>query len=642
MKLNKIKKKFLENRGSLTAVTALVVIAVVAGFVAGYCIPDSASMLQKEKTVYANDSIVVETVDKSATADTLENIKTYLDSVEKSIDNNLELIQEVKENTSTTENNTQNSLLIKQVDNVNTEMTTINKSITDTKDIIKALQDELQKDGTNNTQTVTDKITEVTNNLQTIKESYTTSQESIKSLIKEIEKSRTSDSKELLKYLKTMQNNMDDSDVKRFDDMNKQLASTEKNISNQLSTMDKGIIDQLNNGNINLVNQLGILEQNISSQYSNGNADITNQLDQINQNIQNSFTSVNNGKKLLASTLFTVHGISINEDATFAQISEAIKSIEREYYLGVQEIPGEISYDYHHHVDGEGNYCTEERVAAEHQGGCFTIPHYHVHQGNNLEKGGCYTVPVYHKHGSGCYREGTSFNMQNMGSAGWSDGGCEASYWKCRDCGYTFQGTTRYEPACHHNCPKHRTLICKKSGSHIDRYALGCGKTKGTLEGYDAACGFVENQIVAAHIVYNQNAVKDGVTTRILESSLMVESLNPIPMQDLLEDIITDNPPEADTLPMPAEPEKTGDEEIQNNDDNKKTDNRKENSSSNSSSVAAEASVENSEEESSESEAQTSDSEQDYLAKELRETEIETGAGEDQVDTELSSDSEEN
>lgn len=66
----------------------------------------------------------------------------------------------------------------------------------------------------------------------------------------------------------------------------------------------------------------------------------------INEELQAVFQSVSSGKTLIASALLT-RGVSINKDATFNDISNAILSIQQQ--INVQNMPGTISYTYHYH-----------------------------------------------------------------------------------------------------------------------------------------------------------------------------------------------------------------------------------------------------------------------------------------------------
>lgn len=111
------------------------------------------------------------------------------------------------------------------------------------------------------------------------------------------------------------------------------------------------------------------------------------------------FQYVSDGKKLLASALLT-KGVTCAEDASFMDIYNAIISVEQELLIGVEQIPGTITYDLHHHVDGNNNLLNVEMNGT--QGGCYTTPVYHRHIGSESSYGGCYTVANGHAHLSSC------------------------------------------------------------------------------------------------------------------------------------------------------------------------------------------------------------------------------------------------
>ncbi len=138
----------------------------------------------------------------------------------------------------------------------------------------------------------------------------------------------------------------------------------------------------------------------ISDSLTETNNNMTNAMNDINRQMESVFQSVNSGKRLLASALFT-KGISTREDATFQEIYEAILNIPQDLFIGVQEVPGTITYDFHYHVDAEGNNTHSD--SSDSSGGCFTVSVYHLHSGSSLTGGGCYTQAIYHTHSSSCY-----------------------------------------------------------------------------------------------------------------------------------------------------------------------------------------------------------------------------------------------
>ena len=212
----------------------------------------------------------------------------------------------------------------------------------------------------------------------------------------------------------------------------------------------------------------------------------------IEQKLDSVFTFVSNGKKLLASALLT-KSVSVNEDATFQEFADAILAIPQEIVIGVQQIPGEISYDYHYHTDANGNA---------------------LHEDTNDVSGGCYTVPVYHQHSSACYSKTTCGGGVSYKTS--------STHWKCSDtlycdahgC-YWEDPSELYPSGCWHcYCPEETYTVCNSCGAtnsgspcKASTTKLTCGKNGSTIEGYAVGCGLSDGQIIGAHIVYNSNAV---------------------------------------------------------------------------------------------------------------------------------------
>lgn len=214
----------------------------------------------------------------------------------------------------------------------------------------------------------------------------------------------------------------------------------------------------------------------------------------MGEKLDSVFQFVSNGKKVLASALLT-KGVSIKEDASFAEFAEAILNIPQKLVIGVQEIPGEIEYQYHHHTDENGNLPHTETLS--YAGGCYSLPVYHTHTGNASSGSGCYTSPVYHTHTDSCYSEGshnsscphhTEFHPYDCGSVHDWDGD-----------GHGCDGFIAYD------CGGHSYLSCGK-GNGLVGYSIGCGKDGRTIDAYRPGCGLSDGQIIGAHIIYDQSA----------------------------------------------------------------------------------------------------------------------------------------
>lgn len=232
-------------------------------------------------------------------------------------------------------------------------------------------------------------------------------------------------------------------------------------------------IGELDNG---MQTNLTTLQQTFAKQFGDLNVsagqnteELKSYLEELNnglkQDMNQVFTSVSNGKKKLASALLT-KGVSTNEDATFAQLAEAILNIDQKLVIGVEEIPGTIRYQYHYHVDASGNQPHTEK--SDTAGGCYTGTHGHVHSVED----GCYKEESYHVHRDDC-----------SGYPVWVDWapGVEP-YW-----GFIY---TCGEPA---NATR-RVLICSKQAGSTDYYV--------------PSCGLADGQIIGAEIVYDQAHVQ--------------------------------------------------------------------------------------------------------------------------------------
>ena len=246
--------------------------------------------------------------------------------------------------------------------------------------------------------------------------------------------------------------------------LNENVDGVGKNVESlftRIGEMDNGMQTNLTTLQQTFAKQFGDL--NVSA--GQNTEELKSYLEELNnglkQDMNQVFTSVSNGKKKLASALHT-KGVSTNEDATFAQLAEAILNIDQKLVIGVEEIPGTIRYQYHYHVDASGNQPHTEK--SDTAGGCYTGTHGHVHSVED----GCYKEESYHVHRDDC-----------SGYPVWVDWapGVEP-YW-----GFIY---TCGEPA---NATR-RVLICSKQAGSTDYYV--------------PSCGLADGQIIGAEIVYDQ------------------------------------------------------------------------------------------------------------------------------------------
>lgn len=402
-----------------------------------------------------------------------------------------------------------------------TEINRINESVQSVNQTVSKLEDRLNTSYENLKNLVQEVRTTEEKNRELWTQEQTQLTEQQKQLLKEVEESRQETIRSLALVESNLKNMLESDMVQitaafgsltaelqtRVQELSALLENRMNRVDQNLSGLDKNVTGLGNNisglsENVNGLNEnvdgvgknveslftrigeldngmqtnLTTLQQTFAKQFGDLNVsagqnteELKSYLEELNnglkQDMNQVFTSVSNGKKKLASALLT-KGVSTNEDATFAQLAEAILNIDQKLVIGVEEIPGTIRYQYHYHVDASGNQPHTEK--SDTAGGCYTGTHGHVH---SMEDG-CYKEESYHVHRDDC-----------SGYPVWVDWapGVEP-YW-----GFIY---TCGEPA---NATR-RVLICSKQAGSTDYYV--------------PSCGLADGQIIGAEIVYDQAHVQ--------------------------------------------------------------------------------------------------------------------------------------
>ena len=255
--------------------------------------------------------------------------------------------------------------------------------------------------------------------------------------------------------------------------LDRNISSLDQNVSQNLA----GVTDRLGELNVGVQNSITLLEQNfakhmneLSQMSGEGTGALKAYMSELNealkQNLNQVFTSVSNGKTGLASALLT-KGVSADDDATFAELKDAVLRIPQKLVIGVQEVPGTITYHYHYHADASGENPHTETSPV--QGGCYTVPKYHVHS----EDAGCYMIRRYHEHNDSC-----------PGHSVWVDWvPNQEPYW-----GWVYE--------------------CNDQPINAAEKVLSCSKSTATIDYYGVSCGWVDGQITGAEIIYDKDEVK--------------------------------------------------------------------------------------------------------------------------------------
>lgn len=403
------------------------------------------------------------------------------------------------------------------------KLNALHGQIADTKDFIADLLMLMEEKNMDRHEEIKAAFTSVSTSLELIQSEYTDAYAELQNLIQKVLETQNVNHKETVSVLTIMENNMKETSLENLNQITASLQTMEEKfftsisniqgeIKNSFSTLDAGISNYFTQMNDSIMNQFKELNSDISDQCGNISSTIINNNDSQQEDIDNLknllmeklqqvFQYVSNGKQKCASALLT-KGINMKADAAFEEIYQGILAIPQQLVIGVQEIPGTISYDYHYHEDGAGNQPHVEKVAVS--GGCYNIPFYHVHEGSASIRGGCYTTPVYHSHASGCYREVGSpeYGCHTIRSWDTSEGdwaGHDYKYYEM-SCGRTIHGTNSYHT--------HSVLDCSQGGNIVS-YSVGCGKNERTIEGYCPDCGLCDGQIIGAHIIYDANKLKE-------------------------------------------------------------------------------------------------------------------------------------
>lgn len=240
-------------------------------------------------------------------------------------------------------------------------------------------------------------------------------------------------------------------------------------LSTSVSSVNQAVAD--NQGE--LINRIAELENHASANFS-----------QLKQDVQSVFQRASDGKQLLASALLAKN-VPITKDATFREFYDAILRVEQQLVIGVEQVPGTISYDYHYHT------------------------------GDSVNGSGCYTKKLYHQHSPACYSRATCTVTVHANGGFWSEGdtwcGCHGNVHIIK------QNVIRKHSSCGAADNYGQISFTEHHGPGIDGFhgydssthtydKLSCGMTNATFVGWDVGCGFVDGQIIGAHILYDPEA----------------------------------------------------------------------------------------------------------------------------------------
>lgn len=501
---------------------------------------------------------------------TEDNLSAQISQVEKELSEVVATEMEKLANLLLFENNELKIFMEQKATGLSEKMVSLQRKIEEAQAQVFTLSEEMERHEEVRQEEIMDSFTSLFVNLQTIQSDYQALHEELKDLIVELKTLSEENHQELIAVLGQMEEGMEGKSTQNLNKLLETMAQMKEDYGTSITNLQKELNQNLSDMDVNINDQLYQMNTNLNQKYDNltnlvntGDEGLRSYLENgfglVGQKLDTVFTYVSDGKKMLASALLT-KGVDCRSDATFREIADAILSIPQSIVIGTQQIPGEITYEYHHHKDGHGTLTPSERVSVGARGGCFNTPIYHVHTGDYRNGGGCYTVPVIHNHESSCYQTirkvrqitGFWFTGQGTGHPCCSSAHGQ-NYAKFRyvdkvyengvlisskegegDLGYRCGLCAEREAYSRGSDMTTQNIVCGYSEG-INGYELGCGMTTGTAIGYTHGCGFVEGQIIGAHIKYAAGA---GNYKTMAAPPLSAEQLHSDVVEDAIKEVI--------------------------------------------------------------------------------------------------------
>lgn len=417
------------------------------------------------------------------------------------------------------------NLLLTNLDSVHADITVTQEEI---KNILKDMDQADEEKMTD----IINRFAGVNNKLVDINSAMDTAHNDIKGLISSLQTSTEKNQEKLLEALTAIdssfssQNSVNfellvnslqtqtDTVQNWFNSLNSSVTSNFENLSNSVTSIEQSasqnkdeVLNNFNQSFTNLSAAVGNISQAVAdskdeiiNRISSLEISTTDKFNKLSNDVQSVFQRASNGKQLLASALLAKN-VSIQKDAAFKEFYDAILSIDQQIVIGVEQVPGTITYDYHYH------------------------------SGDPENGSGCYTKKLYHQHGPECYSKAACTVTVHANGGFWSEGDdwcpCHGNVHKIK------QNVIRKHSSCgaadnygqisftEHHGPGTDGFNGYDSSTHsYDK--LSCGKTNATFVGWDVGCGMVDGQIIAAHIVYDPTAQVSAPVSKMLSNKVYI------------------------------------------------------------------------------------------------------------------------
>lgn len=466
----KVLLKKLKRHDTVVVAIAVVIALILSGGLIYLTTPAVTATAKQEFEESEKES-------NEKTIEKLDELSEYLTGLDKSLEESQKSISSFNEISGTNSDK-----VSEKVTGIGNDMSTLHTTISSTQTNIERLKETIEKGSELSSKERADSLLQIDNELDAIKEQYDKAQENTKSLMDEIQAKIKSGDESITKEMSDQYTDL----LKKLGALNTQMADENSKAIDSITTLNTSMDDSFSSLNTSMDDSFSSLNTSITNQFTNisqGQINNTEELKALigsyHQAVTDSFTSVANGKQLVASALATKN-IQVADDASFEEICNGIMSIETQ--VVAENLVGEVVFTYHHHTNGEdgigdSNEIIDDQYGNDYessvQGGCFTRPYYHIY----------YSKPMQ--------REYQLFHATNKN-------GDDYVYWGCGACSswqYKYDDFYGCDNAPIHQCgtvtvDKWTSEPTAEESSYVTevRYVRGCDR--------------VSNQILSAVITY--------------------------------------------------------------------------------------------------------------------------------------------
>ena len=286
----------LKRHDTMVVAVAVVIALVLCGGLIYISTPVVAAEAREE-------FVESEKENNELTKEKLQEIRDYLDDLDKAVTSNQESLSSIDNKTST-ENEKVTNNINDRVTKLDGKLTEVHRNIDSTITRIDNVKSELDASDKQNTEQLKKDFAEIGTELESIQKEYADATGQLKSLMNQL-------GKEIAENFDTDFESYNTEVKNKFDTVNNEVTNKFKEISESMNTQTTTINNLISESSSKNQENSKVLEEKLAA--------VAEKLEQV-------FQRVSEGKKLLASTLLT-YNVTVSEDAKFQQISDGIKEL---------------------------------------------------------------------------------------------------------------------------------------------------------------------------------------------------------------------------------------------------------------------------------------------------------------------------